>query len=259
MNVWLKPKDFVWLKYIHVSYVLNFSHTHSIQLKSYKGGESRKKRQSQFNFTPEDIFSCAVSSPVDVIWFNPRAWWQSGEHETDLVVFRSVILAAITPLCTVKSQGSTSINSGEPPLGRGICGDLCAVWAPGCCLDRYWKRWLTYGSVEQKQNNIHRCSHYSPCWSRLSLHPLCHKVFPLGCRLNTGECRPSPSPHWSSPLCTPSSECRSSPGERSAGGDITKKLKRLRGWKWQTKMTNTVLLFPADDIVYLRDLIQCYQ
>lgn len=74
---------------------------------------------------------------------------------------------------------------------------------------------------------------YPPCWSRWSLRPLCHKVFPpQGRRLNTDECRPSPSPHSPSPLCTPSSVCRSSPGERS-GRKVQRKM-------WRVKMNSFV-------------------
>ena len=77
---------------------------------------------------------------------------------------------------------------------------------------------ISLGHVSSFNKDIY-IDHYPPCWSRWSLHPLCHKVFPpLSRRMSTDGCRPPPSPRSPSPLCTPSSECRSLPGEHSAGG-----------------------------------------
>ena len=66
--------------------------------------------------------------------------------------------------------------------------------------------------------------HDLPCWSRWSLHLPYHMAFPpQAYRANTERHRPSPSPHSQSPPCTPSSECRSSPGGRSEREDNAEK------------------------------------
>lgn len=99
--------------------------------------------------------------------------------------------------------------------------------------------------------------HYPPCWSRWSLRPLCRKAFPpQGRRVNTDECRPSPSPRLPSPPCTPSSEYRSSPGERSGRGNSTgKHLEGENGQLWGSWWCQQML----KQIVYLNYFSQSSQ
>lgn len=77
----------------------------------------------------------------------------------------------------------------------------------------------------------------SPCWARWWLRPRCRRAFPAR-RLwaSTDECRPLPSPRWPSPPCTPSSGCRSLPGEHSGTVKTQKRALRvemtgLRSWE----------------------------